>query len=235
MTSRHVLSAPPLPAPMHAASNPTSAAAGALPATPACTHPPSLITIPFPHLKFRDILSMYRHPSPNPPPPHLPWHLACLTALATPAPTPVEPGTFSDYSCIGPSPFLSSSDTSQVLKKGFNRQRICILRNACVVDVDVVEAASEPQEFHPDFFMKSLRLFRPRRLLSSFSEGVQNSSLEQLLYQPATHSLADGEGLVHLHAWENHHGGDPSADLHVLGASPSVSYSAHPALQRHPA
>ena len=174
---------------------------------------------------------MYRHPSPEPPFPSLPWNLTCLPTAPPPAPNPVPPATFSDYSCIGPSPFFSS--TSQ---NGLNRQRVCMLRDVCVVDIDMlapdVGPDAAPLEFPPDydsaFALKSLRMYRPRRLLSAFSDGIQGSTLEELLYQPQGSIDRDGHGLVHLHAWENHHGGDPSAALHVLGASPSVSYSQPP-------
>ncbi len=76
-----------------------------------------------------NILSMYRHPLPN----SFPWNSTCRLTAPPPAAAAVPPGTFSDYSCIGPSPFLSPSTTS---KNGLNRQRICMLRNVCVVDVD---------------------------------------------------------------------------------------------------
>ena len=74
------------------------------------------------------------------------------------------------------------------------------------------------------YVLKSLRMFRPRTLQSAFSQRSPSSTLEELLYQPNADTWAQGEGLVHLHAWENHNGGDPSAAMHVLGASPSVSY-----------
>ena len=74
-------------------------------------------------------------------------------------------------------------------------------------------------------------MFRPRTLQSAYSERISSSTLEELLYQPVT--WAQGEGLVHLHAWENHNGGDPSAAMLVLGASPSVSYGPS-SLLHHP-
>jgi hypothetical protein len=77
------------------------------------------------------------------------------------------------------------------------------------------------------FALKSIRMYRPRRPLSSYGKHLRNSTLEELLLQP-WQGVADGEGLVHLHAWENHHGGDPSVSRRVLGASPSVSYGQHP-------
>ena len=178
---------------------------------------------------------MYRHPS-------LPWNMTCR-AQAPPPPTPVPPATFSSYSCVGPAPFLSPSNSSYTLKTGLNRQRVCMLRNVCVVDADAEEEAGgeekaggdpadggeEEQEVEHDvvFALKSIRMYRPRRPLSSYGKHLRNSTLEELLLQP-WQGVADGEGLVHLHAWENHHGGDPSVSRRVLGASPSVRYGQHP-------
>jgi hypothetical protein len=107
-----------------------------------------------------------------------------------------------------------------------------MLRNVCVVDVEADNADAgdeDKQEVEHDvaFALKSIRMYRPRRPLSSYGKYLRNSTLEELLQQP-WQGLADGEGLVHLYAWENHHGGDPSVSRHVLGASPSVSYGQHP-------
>ncbi len=146
----------------------------------------------------------------------------------------MPPGTFSDYSCVGPHPFLSPSNTSQQAKAGLNRQRVCMLRNVCVVDTDLSDDVLEQQfidehaaDFNTIFAMKRVRMYRPQDTVQMFGDSLRSSVLEQMMYQPLQ-GQADGEGLVHLHAWENHHGGDPSADKRVLGASPSVSYSQSP-------
>ena len=166
---------------------------------------------------------MYRHPS-------LPWNMTCRAA-APPPPTPVPPATFSSYSCVGPAPFLSPSNSSYTLKTGLNRQRVCMLRNVCVVDMDMIAADDALEERLPQddaavydtiYALKGVRAYRPRHLVSIFGSGLQSSAFEELVQQPF-HGRGDGEGLVHLHAWENHHGGDPWADKHVLGASPWVS------------
>jgi hypothetical protein len=128
------------------------------------------------------------------------------------------------------------------MRTGLNRQRVCMLRNVCLVDMDMIaadEALEQPfdyenvADYHSVFASKRVRLYRPRHMVQVFGDSLQQSTLEQLMYQPL-HSQADGEGLVHLHAWENHHGGDPSADKRVLGASPSVSYSQPPPSSAHP-
>ncbi len=171
---------------------------------------------------------MYRHPLPHPLPPSLPWNVTCSSPMAPPPPTHVPPSTYSDYSCIGPSPFLSPS-TPQRLKKGFNRQRMCMLRNVCVVDRDAdAPAARHEDEYHTAFALKSISMYRPHRLISAYGEFLGHSTLEQQLQQPALYRDAQGEGLVHLHAWENHNGGQPSWLQDVLGASPSVTYSQSP-------
>jgi hypothetical protein len=113
---------------------------------------------------------------------------------------------------------------------------VCALRNVCVVDVDAIAGDDALEEryplddaalYHTMFALKGLRMYRPRHLAPFFGDGLQKSALEELVHQPFQ-GMGDGEGLVHLHAWENHHGGDPYADKHVLGASPSVSYSQRP-------
>jgi hypothetical protein len=199
-------------------SNRSSVVAGALPSPPACTSHACRAS------SNCNNSSMYRHALASPPPPSLPWNITCRAAIPPP-PTTVPPATFSDYSCIGPAPFLSPFATSQTLKTSLNRQRVCLLRNVCVVDVSEDEAGEEGE--HAAFALKSLRMYRPRRLLSTYGSHLRNSTLEEMLYQP-WQGLADGEGLVHLHAWENHHGGDPSVARHVLGASPSVTYGLLP-------
>jgi len=144
----------------------------------------------------------------------------------------VPPFTYSDYSCIGPSPFLSLN-TSQRLKKGFNRQRMCMLRNVCLVDDDALATDAEHEQpsvgaYHAGFALRSIIMYRPNTLSTAYGEWLPDSTLEQLVQQPHLHHEAEGEGMVHLHAWENHHGGNPSLQQDVMAASPSVVYSQPP-------